>query len=209
MAATAEARCAALAWGNGPRVLDVFLEPTCPHSARAFGKLMPLLARAGEDRLTIRLTVHSQPWHLSSGLISRAILAASATEGGKRAAFTVMERVYAHRDAFEPADHCRGPNLDLSLSEMLRRIEVLSALELGAAFSLEAVTRAMARHARFARQNGVHVSPTFMVDGLIVAAMGSRDTLDSWLEQIGLAAIDTPGDADPARSASAGKTEDA
>jgi protein-disulfide isomerase len=180
----------------------VFLEPTCPHSARAFGKLMPLLARAGEERLTIRITIHSQPWHLSSGLISRAILAASATEGGKAAAFTVMERVYAHRGDFEPSDHCRGPNLDVSLSEMLRRIKALTGIELGAAFTLEAVTEAMTRHARFARQNGVHVSPTFMADGLIVAAMGSRDSLDTWLEQI---CLEPRGaDAGTVRSSSAG-----
>ncbi|MFT4047550.1 MAG: hypothetical protein QM661_12770 [Solimonas sp.] len=29
----------ALSGGHGPRMLDVFLEPTCPHSVRAFGKL--------------------------------------------------------------------------------------------------------------------------------------------------------------------------
>lgn len=205
MDARTEARCAALTWGHGPRTLDVFLEPTCPHSARAFGKLMPLLARAGENRLTIRITIHSQPWHLSSGLISRAILAASATDGGKAAAFAVMERVYAHRDDFEPTDHCRGQNLDLPLSEMLRRIEALAGIALGTAFTFDAVTKAMTRHARFARQNGVHVSPTFMVDGLIAAGMGSRDEIDAWLEQIGLEPVDTRNNGvDTARNSSAG-----
>ena len=186
MDATAGARCAELAWGHGPRVLDAFLEPTCPHSARAFGKLMPLLERAGADRLTLRINIHSQPWHLFSGVISRAILAASATEGGKAAAFAVMERVYAEPDGFEPAEHCRGPKLDVSLSQTLRRIEALCGIELSEAFALEAVTTAIKRHARFSRQNGVHVSPTFMVDGLIVAAMGSRDDIATWLEHIGL-----------------------
>jgi len=51
-----------LNWGHGPKVFEVFLEPTCPNSARAFGKLMPLLERAGEDELTIRITLQSQPW---------------------------------------------------------------------------------------------------------------------------------------------------
>jgi hypothetical protein len=36
-----------LVWGNGPRVLEVFLEPTCPFSVRAFGKLADLLGHAG------------------------------------------------------------------------------------------------------------------------------------------------------------------
>src|SRR5271169_2997315 len=28
-----------LVWGHGPRVFEVFLEPTCPFSVNAFGKL--------------------------------------------------------------------------------------------------------------------------------------------------------------------------
>ena len=35
-----------LVWGHGPRAFEVFLEPTCPFSARAFGKLDALLAGA-------------------------------------------------------------------------------------------------------------------------------------------------------------------
>lgn len=29
-----------LVWGHGPRTFEVFLEPTCPYSVRAFNKLM-------------------------------------------------------------------------------------------------------------------------------------------------------------------------
>ena len=32
-----------LHWGHGPRVFEVFLEPTCPYSIKAFGKLDALL----------------------------------------------------------------------------------------------------------------------------------------------------------------------
>ena len=42
-----------LVWGHGPRVFEVFLEPTCPFSIRAFGKLEDLLDKAGEDRITV------------------------------------------------------------------------------------------------------------------------------------------------------------
>ena len=34
-----------LVWGHGPRVFEMFLEPTCPFSAKAFGKLDDLLAQ--------------------------------------------------------------------------------------------------------------------------------------------------------------------
>jgi hypothetical protein len=35
-----------------PRVFEVFLQPTCPFSVRAFGKLEDLLDKAGEDCIT-------------------------------------------------------------------------------------------------------------------------------------------------------------
>ena len=70
-----------LEWGRGPRVFEVFLEPTCPHSVRAFGKLDDLLGQAGEDRITVKLRLQSQPWHMYSGVITRCILAASTLEG--------------------------------------------------------------------------------------------------------------------------------
>ena len=43
-----------LFWGHGPRVLEMFLEPTCPFSVKAFGKLDGLLAEAGEDHVTVK-----------------------------------------------------------------------------------------------------------------------------------------------------------
>jgi hypothetical protein len=63
-----------LVWGHGPKTLEIFLEPTCPFSARAFGKLDELLERAGPKQLTIKVRLVSQPWHLYSPVVTRAIL---------------------------------------------------------------------------------------------------------------------------------------
>ena len=60
-------RAEPLIWGRGPRTFEAFLEPTCPYSAKAFPKLAELLAAAGEDRLTVKIRLLSQPWHLFSG----------------------------------------------------------------------------------------------------------------------------------------------
>jgi hypothetical protein len=51
-----------IVWGHWPRVFEVFLEPTCPFSIRAFGKLENLLDKAGEDRITVKVRLQSQPW---------------------------------------------------------------------------------------------------------------------------------------------------
>ena len=63
----------------------MFLEPTCPFSVKAFGELEDLLDQAGEDRITIKVRLQSQPWHMYSGVIVRCILAASTLEGGRTA----------------------------------------------------------------------------------------------------------------------------
>lgn len=82
-----------LVWGHGPKVLEAFVEPTCPFSARAFGKFDALLAAAGEERLTLKIRLLSQPWHVFSPLVTRAILATSSVSEGKSSAWQVMKAV--------------------------------------------------------------------------------------------------------------------
>jgi len=77
-----------LVWGHEPRIFEVFLEPTCPFSVKTFGKLDDLLDQAGEDRITGKPHLQSQPWHMYSGVIVRCILAASTLEGLARTVST-------------------------------------------------------------------------------------------------------------------------
>ena len=102
-----------LVWGNAPRVLEMFLEPTCPFSVKAFGKLDDLLGQAGQNRITVKLRLQSQPWHMYSGVIVRCILASSTLESGKTAAKSVMAAIAAHREEFEFDHHCGGRTLRL------------------------------------------------------------------------------------------------
>ena len=39
-------------------------------------------------------------------------------------------------------------------------------------------------HCKYARQNGIHVSPTFMIDGLIQPDMGSGDPVSAWVAKL-------------------------
>jgi len=176
-----------LVWGQGPKTLEVFLEPTCPFSGRAFGKLDALLARAGEDRLTLKIRLQSQPWHQFSPVVTRAILAAAATPGGKAAAKAVMAAVFANREAYVLDRHCSGPNLDLSVRDILALIEHHSGVAVAAAFEQPSLELDMKWQARYARQNGVHTTPTFMIDGLVAPDMGSGDEMAVWLAKLGLA----------------------
>lgn len=39
-------------------------------------------------------------------------------------------------------------------------------------------------HCKYARQNGIHVSPTFMVNGLVQPDLSSGDDVSAWAERI-------------------------
>jgi Thioredoxin len=173
-----------LVWGHGPTVFEVFLEPTCPFSAKAFGKLDDLLGEAGQDRITVKLRLHSQPWHMYSGVIVRCILAASTLESGRAAAKSVMAAVAAHREEFEFDSHCGGSNLDATPNDIIRRIEGHSGVKVAEAFAIPDLDREVKWHCKYARQNGIHVSPTFMIDGLVHADMSSGDSVADWVSRL-------------------------
>jgi hypothetical protein len=177
-------RAEPLVWGHGPRLFEMFLEPTCPFSAKAFGKLDELLAQAGEDRVTVKIRLQSQPWHLFSGVIVRCILAASTLESGKNAAKAVLAAVATHREEFEFDHHCRGPNLNATPNDIITRLEGYSGIQLRDAFALPDLDRDIKWHSKYGRQNGVHVSPTFMIDGLVQANMSSGDAVSDWASRL-------------------------
>ena len=173
-----------LVWGHGPRVFEAFLEPTCPYSVKTFGKLDALLAEAGADAVTIKIRLHSQPWHMYSGVIVRCILAASTLDGGKETAKSVMAAVAAHREEFEFDRHCGAANLDTTPNQVIARIERYSGVKLADAFAIPDLDREVKWHCKYARQNGIHVSPTFMVDGLVQADMSSGDAVSDWVARL-------------------------
>jgi protein-disulfide isomerase len=173
-----------LTWGNGPRVFETFLEPTCPYSVKTFNKLDDLLAQAGADRITIKIRLQSQPWHMYSGVIVRCILAASTLPAGKQAAKTVMAAIAAHREEFEFERHCRGANMDVTPNDIIARIEAYSGIHVKDAFAIPDLDKEVKWHCRYARQNGIHVSPTFMVDGIVQNDMSSGDDVSAWVARL-------------------------
>lgn len=173
-----------LVWGHGPNVFEVFLEPTCPFSVRAFNKFDALLARVGEERMTLKIRLQSQPWHLYSGLIVRYILAASTLPAGKNAAKAVLQAVADNREEFEFTDHCAGPNMDATPNDILARLKHYSGVDASAPFVRPELQTEIKWHCKYARQNGIHVSPTFMINGLVYPDIGSGDDISEWAKRI-------------------------
>jgi hypothetical protein len=173
-----------LVWGHGPRVFEAFLEPTCPYSGRAFNKLDQVLGEAGEERVTLKIRLHAQPWHMFSGVIVRAIFAAATLPAGKEAAKAALAAVVAHREEFEFVHHATGPNRDATPNDIIRRLETYAGLELMDAFDLPGLDKAVRWDTRYARQNGIHVSPSFMIDGIVQTDMSSGDAVADWVARL-------------------------
>ena len=174
-----------LHWGHGPHEFEVFLEPTCPYSIKALGKLDALLAAAGAERVTVKVRLQSQPWHMYSGVLVRCIIAASTLPEGREAAKRVMTAIGAHREAYEFEHHAGGANMDVTPNQLIARLEGDSGVVLRKAFAIPDLDREIMWHAKYARQNGIHVSPSFMVDGLVQADLGSADPVARWAERLG------------------------
>lgn len=173
-----------LHWGHGPRVFEMFLEPTCPYSIKALGKLDALLEQAGADNATVKIRLQSQPWHMFSGVLVRCIVAASTLPEGRDAARQVMDAIGAHRDEYEFEHHAGGANMDTTPNQLIARLEAHSGIALRAAFAIPNLDREIRWHCKYARQNGIHVSPTFMVDGLVQADLGSGDPVEKWVDRL-------------------------
>lgn len=173
-----------LAWGLGPRQFEMFLEPTCPYSVKAFSKLDETLAAAGPDKITVKIRLQSQPWHMYSGVIVRCVLAASTLPTGKEAAKAVLAAVATHREEFEFAKHCSGPNMDASPMQIIARLESYCGLKLAEAFAIPTLDREIKWHTKYARQNGIHVSPSFMIDGMVLADLSSGDKVSDWVSRL-------------------------
>ena len=74
--------------------------------------------------------------------------------------------------------------MDATPNDIIARIERLSGVKVAEAFAIPDLDREIKFHCRYARQNGIHVSPTFMVDGLVQADMSSGDAVEDWVNRL-------------------------
>jgi hypothetical protein len=117
-------------------------------------------------------------------VITRCILAASTLEAGKAAAKSVMAAVGAHREEFEFERHRSGANMDATPNDIIARIERYSGVMVAKAFAIPDLDREIKWHCKYARQNGIHVSPTFMIDGLVQPDISSGDAVADWAARL-------------------------
>ncbi|KAH9482325.1 hypothetical protein JR316_0004423 [Psilocybe cubensis] len=182
--------------------IDVFLDYVCPYSAKMAFKidkiLKPLIERGGpyEGKVQVIYRFQVQPWHAMSTLTNEAGLAALRVSPENFWAFSL--NLYKHQEEYFDI-----PTQDLTTRQVRDNLaklaaEVLPADKVEAFKDLlafkgspnggNAVTDDLKYNIKFSRQNGVHVSPTVLWDGLyqskIESSWEDRDWKDFFSQQI-------------------------
>ncbi len=76
--------------------------------------------------------------------------------------------------------------MDRTPAEFTAHNAELSRIAHDDAFRLPAVGAGLRRHTRYARQNGVHFSPAFVVNRIVNSDMSSGQTVEKWAKELGL-----------------------
>lgn len=181
---------------DAPHTLDIFLDYVCPFSAKmafTIDKVVkPLISAGGKYdgkiRAIIRLQV--QPWHIASTLTHESALAVTRISPESFWPFSI--------ELFKNQSHFFDiPIANLTVTQIREKLVDLALPIVGSdkkdvlidllTFKGSpnggiAVTDDLKYTVKFARQNGIHVSPTVLWDGLVVNEISSSWGEQEWLD---------------------------
>ncbi|KAJ7784147.1 hypothetical protein B0H16DRAFT_1491464 [Mycena metata] len=183
---------------EAPHTLDIFLDYVCPFSAKLAlaidSVLVPLLGQNGKYHGKVKAIFRPQvqPWHASSTFVHEAGLAVARVSP---ASFWPFSLALFKRQG-EYFDIPTSTLTPLQIREKLAALagEVIPPnLNAVAGFSDllalkgspnggTAVTDDLKYTIKFSRQNGIHVSPTVLWDGLIANEISSSWGEKEWTE---------------------------
>ncbi|KAJ3480586.1 hypothetical protein NLI96_g8240 [Meripilus lineatus] len=177
---------------TAPHTIEIFLDYVCPYSAKLArhidAVLVPLLGTGGkyDGKVKVIFRNQVQPWHASSTLVHEAGLAVARVAPDKFWPFSLA--LFNAQD-----DYYDIPTSDLTPKQIRAKLAELAGSVIGADKSnavLDLLTNKTSPNGgvdvtddlkytiKFSRQNGIHVSPTVLWDGLI-----APDASSSWAEK--------------------------
>ncbi|KAI0347510.1 hypothetical protein BDW22DRAFT_1351958 [Trametopsis cervina] len=183
---------------SAPHTLEFYLDYVCPYSAKIAlaidGILRPYFAPNGKYAGKVKIIFRNQvqPWHASSTFVHEAGLAVARVAPQQFWPFS-LALWKAQEEYFDI------PTSDLTPKQIRQKLAELATPFIGeqkreAFVDLLAlktspnggvdVTDDLKYTVKFSRQNGIHVSPTAVFDGLIaneISSGWSRDDWDKWL----------------------------
>jgi len=181
---------------DAPHTLDIFLDYVCPYSAKMSvvidSVLVPLLSPGGKyhGRMKVIFRPQVQPWHATSTFVHEAGLAVARVSPEHFWPFSVA----LFKRQGEYFDIPSSTLTPLQIRDKLTALaaEVIPANATGRFADLlklnsspnggNAVTDDLKYTIKFSRQNGIHVSPTVLWDGLVANEISSSWGEKEWAE---------------------------
>ncbi|SCV01644.1 LANO_0F12794g1_1 [Lachancea nothofagi CBS 11611] len=186
-------------------VVELYLDYCCPFSKKLYLKwtqdVIPTIEHKLNRKFEFRLLHVPQPWHPSSALMHEAALAVAEIDPGSFQDFS--KALFENQDEFfDQGCYNKTRNqMYQELASLAEEVgvsadEVMSRLEIDVNSKGDSslaknignkVARDIKHFVRYHRQNGVHITPTVAVNGIILGNIGSGNTPDEVVELLGAA----------------------
>eukprot|EP00871_Galdieria_phlegrea_P002936 jgi/Galph1/3643/GphlegSOOS_G2298.1 len=172
---------------SAPIELEVFLDYCCPYSKTAYIKLVDSIIPAMNNQVNFVFQNQIQPWHPQSTCMHEAALAVGRV--APKQFFAYSRLLFEHQEEYFDGvcykktreqiyeQLCRlAMSLDIPFEKMM---DMLSIRKAGNEVQLD-----MKFAIKYARKLGIHVSPTYLVNGIEDTAAGSDWNVETWKERL-------------------------
>ncbi|KAI8377484.1 thioredoxin-like protein [Radiomyces spectabilis] len=177
-----------------PHTFEIYLDYVCPFSAKIYKKIReqvwPYVDKTYPAKLQLIFRQQVQPWHASSTVVHEAALAVEKIDTTKF--FDFSDQLFARQAEFfdEAVENKTRKQLVDQLSEMAATVgvsadKVRELLSNGTGEPKNVgnkVSNDLKLQVKFGRQNGIHVSPTVVFDGLRDDSVSSSWEMSQWEE---------------------------
>ncbi|KAI9495390.1 thioredoxin-like protein [Zychaea mexicana] len=179
-----------------PHTLEIYLDYVCPFSAKIYKRIReqvwPFVEQTYPNKVQLIFRQQVQPWHASSTLVHEAALAVEKIDASKFYPFS--DALFAHQEEFfdKPVENKSRRELLADLAKIAESVDVsgekftgLLTNEQGESKNAgNAVSADLKLCIKTGRQNGIHVSPTVLFDGLQDNSVSSGWEMDQWKEYL-------------------------
>ena len=161
--------------GKGIKV-ELFMDFLCPFSKKAFKTLQKI------DQIQLTLIPYLQPWHPTTFYVLSAAVTVYQISGIDTF-FKFADILFDHQEEF--SDSAVFNKTPKEIYSQLQRISDSIGIqkeEFEKRMISDQTTLDIKILQKYGRQNSVHVTPTFAINGIITDEVGSSFTEEQWLK---------------------------